>query len=658
MWILITVSFSLLLNKVAAIEPEQLKPCFERFDGYKLFDANPFHSEWRMKTEEQCLPFCVKASSRCASIVYDKFNHICHYFSINGIEFESIERNSKMVYLQVAERRCIDEMVIAMDKEEKMASQPPNIDQNLVNGGTILVNIADRDILKSGSNQPKYATQAVETHVEVSLPEHTTATDHPDLLNEDQHFVNGHSSNLVNDVPVDLHTTTEEIQTSTEQQTTTTTEIVNINRDISDEELKFTSPDHKSGRVNTGRNEGDARNDQIDHKEREPTGDTEAANVNKDIFNDYQKENTIPDSTDTENVKLHAQTTESPISLPKDGFNVDSAPALLPVMSVFKATRLASKANADELSMDNNIRRHPVRKPDPPAEPSTLPPMDLTREIFVTPKQIPTTTTKQPIVPVRHAFARRKEALPKAEILPSSIEESLARSAVEIESCQGDVQQIWLAVENSRISTNNSVLKSGSGPTECMRLCKNLPIPHRPFLCDSFTYFEKEQQCQLTTIADMFPSPALISADQPDFTTRVFHKFCYSETLAPFSGCSDFLAFREYSLEMTPKEVFDGLPQGRDGLSACIELCVLSNEFRCRSSLFDSINGICKVFDEHSLSNPIAFKEHQNVGQLYFENGCIDGELPQENVEGSVQRVQQSGSVVQPIRIDFKKVIR
>ncbi|KAI1726790.1 PAN domain-containing protein [Ditylenchus destructor] len=647
MWILITVSFSLLLNEVAAIEPEQLKPCFERFDGYKLFDANPFHSEWRMKTEEQCLPFCVKASSRCASIVYDKFNHICHYFSINGIEFESIERNSKMVYLQVAERRCIDEMVVAMDKEEKMASQTPNIDQNLVNGGTILVNIADRDIHTSGSNQAKYATQAVETHVEVSLPEHTTATDHPDLLNEDQHIVNGHSSNLINDVPMDWHTTTEDIQTSTDHSTTTTTEIVNINRDISNDEHKSTSPE---------KNEGDTRNDQIDHKEHEPTGDKEATSVNRDIFNDYQKEITTPDSTNTEHEKLNVRTTESPVPLPSDGFNVDSAPALLPVMSVFKATGFVPKA--DELSTDNNIRRHPVRKPDPPAEPSTLPPMDLTKEIFVTPKQIPTTTTRQPFVPVRHAFARRKEALPKAEILPSSIEENIARSTVEIESCQGDVQQIWLAVENSRISTNSSVLKSGSGPTECMRLCKDFPIPRRPFLCDSFTYFEKEQQCQLTAIADMFPGPALISADQPDFTTRVFHKFCYPETLAPFGGCSDFLAFRDYSLEMAPKEVFDGLPQGRDGLSACIELCVLSNEFRCRSSLFDSINGICKVFDEHSLSNPIAFKEHQHVGKLYFENGCIDGDLPQDSVEGSVKRVQQSGSVVQPIRIDFKKVIR
>uniref|UniRef100_A0A914MEN1 Candidate secreted effector n=2 Tax=Meloidogyne TaxID=189290 RepID=A0A914MEN1_MELIC len=53
---------------------------------------------------------------------------------------------------------------------------------------------------------------------------------------------------------------------------------------------------------------------------------------------------------------------------------------------------------------------------------------------------------------------------------------------------------------------------------------------------------------------------------------------------SPFSGCSDFLSFMDYKLNdvaISPKELYDGLPQNIQGLSACIELCVLANDFNC-----------------------------------------------------------------------------
>lgn len=38
---------------------------------------------------------------------------------------------------------------------------------------------------------------------------------------------------------------------------------------------------------------------------------------------------------------------------------------------------------------------------------------------------------------------------------------------------------------------------------------------------------------------------------------------------------------------MNPNEVFDGLPVGAEGLSACIELCVLATDFRCKVGFFN-----------------------------------------------------------------------
>ncbi|KAL3104994.1 hypothetical protein niasHT_028526 [Heterodera trifolii] len=116
-------------------------------------------------------------------------------------------------------------------------------------------------------------------------------------------------------------------------------------------------------------------------------------------------------------------------------------------------------------------------------------------------------------------------------------------------------------------------------------------------------------------------------------------------SLSPFENCAEFLAFSDYRLETEPREVFDGLPASAEGLSACIELCVLlSSDFRCMSASFDFVRGICRLFHEHSLSNPNAFREHHHKNQLYFENGCLEsaGEITEETSQmGSVRRMRK-----------------
>ncbi|KHN83661.1 hypothetical protein Tcan_00422, partial [Toxocara canis] len=73
--------------------------------GQRLIDVMPYHSEWRMKTEEDCLPFCAVSSSRCRAIVYDVFQHICHYFTDDGTEHAILFHGT--VYFRVASKLCL-----------------------------------------------------------------------------------------------------------------------------------------------------------------------------------------------------------------------------------------------------------------------------------------------------------------------------------------------------------------------------------------------------------------------------------------------------------------------------------------------------------------------------------------------------------------------
>jgi len=110
--------------------------------------------------------------------------------------------------------------------------------------------------------------------------------------------------------------------------------------------------------------------------------------------------------------------------------------------------------------------------------------------------------------------------------------------------------------------------------------------PNSTAACDSFTYLEKERQCAFHSLGEQFPYPGTVPATQLDFNTRLFHRFCYPANLPPFVDCAEFLSFRDYTLEMEPREVFNGLPEGREGLSACIELCVLASVYKCKVSVW------------------------------------------------------------------------
>ncbi|KAH7729819.1 PAN domain-containing protein [Aphelenchoides avenae] len=129
-----------------------------------MTDAVPFHSEWRMKSEEHCLEFCIRASSRCASIVYDKQDHICHYFFAKGIEEDKLVKQPKMVYLQVAEKKCVDDMLSAMELEEeaaRVAAAAPDDFSNDDTPGVVDAKIGDGTY--NGESAPDVENDAQQT---------------------------------------------------------------------------------------------------------------------------------------------------------------------------------------------------------------------------------------------------------------------------------------------------------------------------------------------------------------------------------------------------------------------------------------------------------------------------------------------------------------
>uniref|UniRef100_A0A914M6U0 Apple domain-containing protein n=1 Tax=Meloidogyne incognita TaxID=6306 RepID=A0A914M6U0_MELIC len=106
----ILLPFLLFLFTGISAETHKFHHCFDRYNNHKIiggrFIIQPFHSEWRIGGgEARCIDFCIRSLSRCASIVFDKHEHICHYFSIGGLD--NVVPEKGFVYLSLISKECI-----------------------------------------------------------------------------------------------------------------------------------------------------------------------------------------------------------------------------------------------------------------------------------------------------------------------------------------------------------------------------------------------------------------------------------------------------------------------------------------------------------------------------------------------------------------------
>nr|CAD2175686.1 unnamed protein product [Meloidogyne enterolobii] len=126
---MILLPFLLFFLSGISAETHKFHHCFDRYNNHKIiggrFIIQPFHSEWRIGGgEARCIDFCIRSLSRCASIVFDKHEHICHYFSIGGLD--NVVPEKGFVYLSLISKECIvgsDNEVVTND--EKIQKQIP-----------------------------------------------------------------------------------------------------------------------------------------------------------------------------------------------------------------------------------------------------------------------------------------------------------------------------------------------------------------------------------------------------------------------------------------------------------------------------------------------------------------------------------------------------
>ncbi|VDM51280.1 unnamed protein product [Toxocara canis] len=219
-------------------------------------------------------------------------------------------------------------------------------------------------------------------------------------------------------------------------------------------------------------------------------------------------------------------------------------------------------------------------------------------------------------------------------------------------ACPNGENDVWLSIENAVLETKG-VQKSSSADSahSCKTKCNLITNAGRD--CPAVTFHEAERQCiSYINNIEAVDTLRLEASPTNDFSTRTLVKFCYPGSLNAFKGCAEFTSFRDYTLELEPREEFDGMPKGYAGLQACLELCVLSPNFYCKSASFVLNEGRCLLRDQNSLSKADLFREHLNKNEIYFENGCEQFFTVPDQVQSEAQMVRiPLKSVLRSIRI-------
>uniref|UniRef100_A0A0N5AYU3 PAN domain protein n=1 Tax=Syphacia muris TaxID=451379 RepID=A0A0N5AYU3_9BILA len=200
-------------------------------------------------------------------------------------------------------------------------------------------------------------------------------------------------------------------------------------------------------------------------------------------------------------------------------------------------------------------------------------------------------------------------------------------------ACQNSEKALWLMVENAVLDPKVLSKKTQADSIETCRFKCNL-ITNAGRNCPAFTYNDVDQQCTLYTNDSPIVQNLLYKRSiSTDFSTRTATKFCYPGNIEVFKNCTEIIAFHDFTLNVVPREEFDGMPKGKEGLHACIELCILSPYYFCKSATFLSNKGLCRLNEENSLSSPENFLEVTGQEQIYFENTCSQYHIGQSGKE-------------------------
>ncbi|KJH40643.1 PAN domain protein [Dictyocaulus viviparus] len=572
---MILLSFAFVLADFVTASSENakaLRPCFERYPNHRLVNLQPFHSEWRMKKEENCLQFCSDTRSRCRSIVYDAVQHICHFFLDEG--FDVTVPAPKMVYLKLTTESI----------------ELPSIHD-------VEVNHSSNDSMSFSSHQETFTTQVTDTDINVEpFPEI--------VLPEEFEFKKLHENEVLRDMNGIEHAE-KRWQSSMEE----------LSKNEDDYVFKGTR--------------SQARVKGVPTKEFLLTSE-EKENLDREIQEKYElfKRNNPSEFDQLHPESKSSSSTPLVVEIVTTSMVPEVVTPSLKMVTLPKNKRMKFSAKRITFS-DNNlfprkteateIRRHQGK--------------NLKQvKIYEKPSYLNKALSFLNVV--------NDKKNPTVKSTMKNYEKAIDSNAVvtDTSGCSTGHVPIWLVFENS-VGSENIDSSFAKDWKECRKTCLDES-------CRSFTFFD-DQQCMINMEDD---GVNLRKPPQGDYMARTDLKFCYPDSISPYHTCSNFIAFRDYSIKVKPREEFYGLPLGYDGLKLCIELCVLSTQYNCKSATFTTLEGVCSLNEENSLSNPDRFELSTVANQLYFENGCaLQPELsPTDKSYMSIERITLKSQNIKP----------
>ena len=81
-----------------------LRPCFERYSNHRLVNLRPYHSEWRMRTEDMCLVFCAQSAVRKRES-QNEFKHIKTLHFMTYLQFSPLTHLSCILLVDSRKHR-------------------------------------------------------------------------------------------------------------------------------------------------------------------------------------------------------------------------------------------------------------------------------------------------------------------------------------------------------------------------------------------------------------------------------------------------------------------------------------------------------------------------------------------------------------------------
>uniref|UniRef100_A0A0R3S175 PAN domain protein n=1 Tax=Elaeophora elaphi TaxID=1147741 RepID=A0A0R3S175_9BILA len=522
-----------------------LKRCFEQYIGQRLSDLSPYHSEWRMKTSEECLLFCALSSSRCRSTVHDTFQHICHYYLNDGQQHTQLARS--MVYFRVIDKKCLDQFLngsnfTLLDSESTIldTSSSSTLKHNATMGTIELqrpavahanplihVPLGGRAITPTPyfdyfDNQYKS-----KKHEKFDQSNHTVAN--AALITSDNVQQRQHYHTAVASSGITTSTST--------SSPTAFSEMLSERDQIYDESAQLASVSELSSPtfpVFLSRHEKDFINSAFQRP--------------KSLQSNHQAYSSDGASFFTGNFVNHPVLGAN-FGIESQKYGVDSNKLLKEIPEDIRRSPIkTSLSNAEKLNEVKGIN-----------EMITL----LGSEKFIMDRLIPIPAIKSISITPSKQNNRMEKFLPT-------------------EICGTNGREVWLVVANAILETDELQKKTSAGSYKSCRAKCNL-ITRSGKECISFTYDEVKRHCVTYSNNDIVVSSlAFLPTPVSDISVRTAIKFCYPENLIVLEKCPDFIAFLDYTTNMEPREIFDNIPRGHQGLHACIELCVLAPHFHCK----------------------------------------------------------------------------